>query len=237
MKIAGVYHKGCMICGSALNYFADSQLMKCEICHQEFASNAQCANGHFICDKCHQINGVDYIEHYCIDHHISNPTLLLNEILTSDSIKMHGPEHHFLVPAVLITAYFTKLGKEELIKDKLKIAKQRSHQVLGGFCGFYGTCGAGIGNGIFLSIALDSTPLKKEEWKLSNLLTAKTLEKIALSGGPRCCKRDSFIAIEMAISFIQEYLSIELESSKIHCGFSSINKECKLSDCQFFGTI
>jgi len=234
MEILGTYKEGCLICGSPLNYFADSSSMECEICHKKFVSNAKCSNGHYICDSCHQIKGVDYIEQYCLDHHQSNPIALLNSVLKSGSIKMHGPEHHFLVPAVLITAYYTKLKKEDFIAPKLKIAKQRAKQILGGFCGFYGTCGAGIGNGIFLSIVLDSTPLKTQEWKLSNLLTAKTLERIADSGGPRCCKRDSFIAIEMAVKFIKQQLKVELEISPILCSFSSLNNECKLTQCQYY---
>ena len=35
------------------------------------------------------------------------------EIMKSPMINMHGPEHHFLVPAVLITSYYN-------IKDEKK---------------------------------------------------------------------------------------------------------------------
>ncbi|VUT25840.1 MAG: hypothetical protein MOIL_01256 [Candidatus Methanolliviera sp. GoM_oil] len=56
---------------------------------------------------------------------------------------------------------------------------------LGGFCGYHGDCGAAVGTGIFISLITDATPLSKHEWKLSNLMTAKSLLSIANHGGPR----------------------------------------------------
>jgi hypothetical protein len=237
MRLKAMQKGGCLVCGSGLDYFAQNNLLKCEICQNTFISNARCSKGHFVCDSCHQIKGVDFIENFCFHNHSSDPGFLLHEILKSSSIKMHGPEHHFLVPAVLLTACYTQTNRKELIASKLKLARQRAQHVLGGFCGFYGSCGAGVGNGIFLSIFLDNTPLKTEEWKLSNLITAKTLEEIAQKGGPRCCKRDTFIAIEIAVNFIAEHLSIELENRTISCKFSSLNKECKAASCDYYSPV
>jgi hypothetical protein len=148
---------------------------------------------------------------------------------------MHGPEHHFLVPAVLISAYYNALGTPEHKEAKLKTALSRSKNVLGGFCGFYGSCGAGVGTGIFTSVVLGATPMSGKEWKLSNLATAESLKAIALSGGPRCCKRDSFKAIETSVLFVKEHLNLQLQSSKIDCLFPSKNRECQYDDCEYFG--
>ena len=79
---------------------------------------------------------------------------------------------------------------------------------------------------IYKSIVLEGNPLSKKEWRLTNLITARALEKIALSSGPRCCKRDSYIALENAIQFIKENLIVEPESQKIECSFSGMNKKC-----------
>ncbi|MDD2635892.1 MAG: DUF5714 domain-containing protein [Bacteroidales bacterium] len=225
---------GCLICGADLVYVKQATLMKCSICGEKSDSNATCTNGHYICDNCHQTNGVDFIENICLHSDSTDPLFLANFIMKHESIKPHGPEHHFLVPAVLLTAYYNIINKPEMIKSAIMTAKKRSSKVLGGFCGFYGNCGAGVGNGIFISIVLNATPLSEKEYQLANLITAKTLLKIAESGGPRCCKRNTFIAIETASEFLSENLNVKMPIDKISCQFNMNNKECKLNNCKYF---
>ena len=107
---------------------------------------------------------------------------------------MHGPEHHVMVGAALLTAYKNAGGQLDLEKA-LGEMYSRGKEVPGGACGFWGACGAGISAGQFLSIATASTPLSVEPWSLSNQMTARALDQIGKAGGPRCCKRDSFLAI------------------------------------------
>jgi len=108
---------------------------------------------------------------------------------------MHGPEHHFLVPAVLIAAYYNLNVEYQTKIQNLKIARQRSEKIPGGFCGSHGTCGACIGAGIFFSIITQTTPLSGKTWQQSNLLTGTCLVEIAMKGGPRCCKRDTLLLL------------------------------------------
>lgn len=225
---------GCIICKQELIYKEKSEQMICAVCKEEKESNAVCRQGHFICDACHSSGALEYIENYCRNSTSSNPVAIALELMNNPKIKMHGPEHHFLVPAVLITVYYNAAGKPDIIPEKLEIAGQRSKNVPGGYCGFFGACGAAIGTGTFMSIILEANPLSKKEWRLANLITAGSLEKIALSGGPRCCKRDSYIAIENSIRFVKENLNVELESQKIECVFSGVNKECLYNKCRYF---
>ena len=44
-----------------------------------------------------------------------------------------------------------------------------------------------------------STPLAQEPWGLSNQMTARALDSIGKTGGPRCCKRDSWLAVQAAV--------------------------------------
>lgn len=231
-------HKtGCLICGADLLYIQNEKEMECALCKKPNLSNAHCKNGHFICDVCHESDAFDYIEKYCLQSEESDPAILANEIMKHPSIKMHGPEHHFLVPAVLLTSWYKQENQIEILEEKLSLAKKRSKQILGGFCGYYGSCGAGIGNGIFMSIMQEATPLSAEEWRLGNLLTARSLELIANQGGPRCCKRDSFTAIETAVEFLKQMIDKDIPPSKIECDFSDLNKECKLTDCQYYPSL
>ena len=224
---------GCLICGSDLKYSEDYQPSICYYCKGIFHTNVNCLNNHFVCDKCHAQSGIDLIETYCINSKSINPIEMATEIMHSEKIKMHGNEHHYMVPAVLIAAYCNYLN-DPAKSAKIAIARKRSEKIPGGFCGTHGNCGAGVGTGIFISVITNSTPLAKEEWSLSNLITGKSLISIAMHGGPRCCKRDSYLALNESIKFLKERFNITLESEEIVCAFSNSNKECLSNACLYY---
>lgn len=226
----------CLICGEDIQYETSAESKQCYYCGHKFKSEAQCLNGHYVCDYCHAGTANQIILSFCMSSTSINPVFLANEIMKHPSVAMHGPEHHYLVPAVLLTAFHNKQGTRDKLREHLDEAARRSKNVLGGFCGFYGTCGAAIGTGIFMSIITEATPISVKGWQLSNTITAQSLTCVAKSGGPRCCKRDTYIALEEAIDFIEDKLSIELEKTdKIICGFNELNKQCKQHKCQYFG--
>ncbi len=225
---------GCLICGEDLKYYTNSNEMICSVCGNKYDSNANCVNGHFICDQCHQMNAYDFIEQFCLNTKLESPFEIISQILRHKSINMHGPEHHFLVPAVLLTTIYSLNGQSEKLKGALKKARKRAANVLGGFCGFYGACGAGIGNGIFMSIILNATPVSEKEYSLANKITSETLNNIANAGGPRCCKRNTFIAIETAVNFMKKYLNTTILMRDFVCNFNLDNKECKYENCKFY---
>jgi len=229
------YKSGCLICGGNLIYSDAEMKQICSICGHAFNTNGYCVNSHFVCDRCHSSSAIEYIEKYCISTKMTDPIELAQTLMQSPTIKMHGPEHHFLVPAVLLTSYYNYQKDYEKKKAKLNIAKGRAEKILGGFCGSHGNCGAGVGTGISVSIITSSTPLSRDGWRLSNLMTAKSLFSIANRGGPRCCKRDSFLAIIEAVEFTKEHFRTPLPiKERIVCSFSHLNGECLHEDCKFY---
>ena len=164
--------------------------------------------------------------------------MVQNIILTlmrNPNVKMHGPEHHFLVPAVLLAAYYNSKNEYGMKATKLRMAKKRTSNVLGGFCGFYGDCGAAVGTGIFVSMVTDATPLSVAEWKLANLVTAKSLLTIAEHGGPRCCKRNTYLALIQTVEFLREKFDVTLDDKEgLECEFYDLNNECLRQSCPFF---
>jgi hypothetical protein len=112
---------------------------------------------------------------------------------------------------------------------------RRGKAVPGGACGFWGACGAGVSTGQFLSIATGATPLASESWGLSNRMTAKALESIGSIGGPRCCKRDSYLAVLAAIDFAAEHLNVNMEKTLPICTRSGQNNQCIGMRCPFIG--
>ena len=65
------------------------------------------------------------------------------------------------VEAALLTAYKNAGGELDLEKALTEM-QNRGKQVPGGICGFWGSCGAAVSTGIFLSIITGSTPLSQE---------------------------------------------------------------------------
>lgn len=226
---------GCLVCGDELVYTEESRSAQCYYCGKAHITQVICPSMHFVCDNCHSLPASQIIMEYCAHTDQVDPVDIVLNLLNHKSIKMHGPEHHFLVPAALLTAYYNFTGKGIEKREKLSVALERARKVPGGFCGFNGACGAGIGCGIFISIITGSSPLSGREWQLSNLATARSLDRIARSGGPRCCKRDVFIALRTAREFLEETLQVKLPASaEIICHFDHLNLECTLDDCMFF---
>ncbi len=226
---------GCLICGEELIYVERSAASRCYYCGAAEDTTVACAKGHYVCDRCHSGSANDLIQRYCSATASTAPIEMALTLMRSAPVKMHGPEHHFLVPAVLLAAALNRLGTPPAGKiKKIEIARRRAEDVKGGFCGFCGTCGAAVGTGIFLSVLTGANPLSKAEWRLSNLVTAESLLTIANHGGPRCCKRDTFLALHTAVAFVRRELHLELEDEQpIVCEFSPLNRECTGSACPF----
>lgn len=153
-------------------------------------------------------------------------------MMSMPSCHMHGPEHHTMVGSALLTAYKNAGGEIDL-SSALGEMQKRGKQVPGGACGFWGACGAGISTGMFISIALKVTPLAGEAWGLSNQMTARALDAIGKNGGPRCCKRDSYLAIIEAVKFTSEKLHIDMKLNSVVCSRSHLNNQCRQEKCHF----
>lgn len=221
----------CLICKAPLEYLKEDIMMECAICHKTERSKTRCMNGHYVCNECHT-NGIDSIFGVCLAETSKNPVEIIRKMMRLPFCHMHGPEHHIMVGAALLTAYKNASGDIDLARSLTEMMN-RGQSVPGGACGFWGACGASISTGMFVSIISGSTPLAGEPFGLSNRMTARSLEAIGSVGGPRCCKRDYFLSILSAIDFVKEHFSIQMEKPEIICEFSSQNNQCLGVRCPF----
>lgn len=224
----------CLICRKPLEYLEEDVLMECAVCHKKENSKTRCIQGHYVCSDCHT-QGMDSIIGLCLHEHSKNPIEIIDEMMAMPFCHMHGPEHHVMVGAALLTAYHNAGGNVELEKA-LPEMYRRGKEVPGGACGFWGACGAGISTGMYLSIITKSTPLAEKEWGLSNQMTARALQKIGEAGGPRCCKRDSYLSIIEAVRFTEEKLGVHMEIKEFFCTRSDRNNQCIQKACPFYKT-
>lgn len=137
-----------------------------------------------------------------------------------------------MVGTALLTAYHNAGGDIDLHQALVEMMN-RGKSVPGGACGFWGACGAGISAGMFVSIISKSTPLTVEPFGLSNSMTAAALGQIGAVGGPRCCKRDSYLSILAAIDFVKEHFGVEMEQPEVVCSHSAQNNQCIGKRCPF----
>jgi len=229
------HRRGCLVCGKDLKYLPEQIPARCYYCGESHETDVVCRDGHFVCDRCHRAPAEEITSRYCETTMERDPIAIARTLMNAPAVNMHGPEHHFLVPAALLAAFYNVQGKTDEKRVKIEQARQRAALIKGGFCGTHGDCGAAVGTGIFISLVTGATPLSREEWKLTNLVTAKSLETIALHGGPRCCKRNAFLAILTAVDFTREHLNVVMPVERpVRCDFSSQNAECLTRDCPFY---
>lgn len=164
-----------------------------------------------------------------------DPIEAAERVMDDANFPMHNFAHHYLVPALLLTSVCrTKGVGAEAYGKMMKTAEERSLNVLPAFCGLYGACGAAVGCGVFMSVFTGATPLSKERWALCNGATAGALQKMADLGGPRCCKRMTFTALQFMKDYIAEHLGAEVAMpDKIRCKYDRFNLECLKDECPY----
>ena len=221
----------CLICGAPLEYLDEDVPMTCALCGKTESSKTRCVKAHYVCSECH-MSGMDAIVGLCLAETSASPIVILEKMMSLPFCHMHGPEHHVMVGAALLTAYRNAGGSLDLPKALAEMLR-RGRQVPGGACGYWGACGAGVSTGMYISIATGATPLAKEAWSLSNRMTSAALAAIGQHGGPRCCKRDSYLAITAAVEFTRQYLDVQMATDDIRCTRCHMNNQCLGQDCPF----
>jgi len=226
--------ENCFFCEKELS--ESTIVQNCIYCGKSEEVQLCCPDHHFVCNTCKEKNVWDVIDNFCFTAASANPVQMAETLMKFPGFKMHCPDHHYLVPAVLLASYSKKLHKRKKLAGWLKIARNRAEKVPGGFCGTHGSCGAAVGTGIFISAITGATPLSGMEWNLSNSVVGHSLLSMAQYGGPRCCKRVTFLSLQEAGNFLRERLSVQLEMpEKIECTFSQKNEEqCLKEHCPFY---
>lgn len=165
------------------------------------------------------------------------PFALLKQLLHLEGLPMHCPVHHHILPAVLLTVVRkAQAHPVEVLERDLAEAEKRARNILPGFCGFYGACGAAVGLGVFFSVITDATPYSAgKPWAWANQATGKTLLDISEMGGPRCCKRTSYTALQSVLPLIAETINIQFTiPDEIVCDQDGDNHECLRKACPYY---
>lgn len=172
---------------------------------------------------------------FCMKEKSVNPVQIFEEAARQDFIRIHGPEHHILDGASILTAYYNA-GGDIPLEISLQELMRRGLQMPGAACGLWGVCGAVSSMGAALSIIDGTGPVTTDgTWGKHMHFTSSALQKLAEVGGPRCCKRDAFLSFEEAVTFINQNYDVNMEISNIVCTFHERNQQCIGNRCPFRG--
>ena len=168
----------------------------------------------------------------CLKINDTDPYKIFNMIAQKDFVNMHGPEHHILDGACILTAFHNAGGDIDLDSALQKLMHE-GLRMPGAACGLWGVCGAVTSIGAALAIIDGTGPLSTEDWGSHMEYTSAALAQLAKIGGPRCCKRDGFSSLEQAVEYIKKRYDITLPLSPIKCQFSKQNDQCIKEKCPY----
>jgi len=231
MSLLSLRHtSGCMVCGAPLRYLPEESIHVCSFCGAELPANAVCEKGHFVCDTCHSRDAAVFIAHALRTTRETDMVALLDAIRRHPSIPMHGPEHHILVPGLILATYRNLGG--HVTEGMLETALRRGGSVPGGNCAFTGACGAAIGVGIAFGLLLGANPVKAHERRQVQEICQSVIGEQACFAAARCCQRDSWIALRKAAEWSRRLLPVTLKADyPLRCRQSAKNRECIRTAC------
>lgn len=174
------------------------------------------------------------IKDICLNTNDNDPIRIARKIMHDDLIKMHGPEHHFIDGASLLCAIYN-VKKDFDLEMALNNLALRSEKMPGAICGYWGICGAVASVSSAMSVLHHTTPLTSDDYYKDHMeLSSLILKKMSEIGGPRCCKRHAYLALETAIDHVKDKYDIVLGKSKTICEFKANNPTCLKDKCPYF---
>ncbi len=225
--------EGCLVCGAPLEYLTTAEPARCHYCGRELSASGRCTAGHFVCDTCHSQDAIAAIRSICAVATETDMVALMRRLRAHPAVAIHGPEHHALVPAVIVTA--ARNAGLALDESHLETAIARGRTIAGGACAFMGACGAAIGVGSAFSTLLGATPYDGDHRQAVQQLVGRALARIASLEAARCCQRDCWLALQEAAASSPDLLGVRLPADEpIVCAQIAQNKECLGTACPLF---
>jgi 7,8-dihydro-6-hydroxymethylpterin dimethyltransferase len=225
-----VAREGCMVCAEPLVYLQVANAGQCHFCGREMLTSARCGAGHFVCDACHAEDAVAVIRAVCSSSRETDMVALMRAIREHPAMPVHGPEHHVLVPALIVAA--ARNAGVPVDDGHLETAISRGRTVAGGACAFMGACGAAIGVGVGYSVILGSNPYQGDRRQIVQQLVGRALARIASLEAARCCQRDCWLALQEASASSKALIGINLRAdAPLLCAQLAGNNECLGGAC------
>lgn len=178
-----------------------------------------------------------WIHETCLAWRGEDPAALLEALMSDERCAAFGPVHHFLVGASLMTCAWPMARHDGAgLSEALAELDSRAVCVPGATCAKWGMCGAAASCGMAFAVLAGNAPLCSEGWSEGQLMVSEVLAAIARAGSPRCCKRDSRIAVRTAVPWLNDYFGtgLRVEGAGPVCTVADRNKVCLGCGCPYF---
>ncbi len=169
--------------------------------------------------------GIAHIESVCLATDETDMIALMQQIRAHPSIDYHGPEHHSMVPAIILATYRNLGG--DVTDDTIKLGIERGKLIREKSCAYFGAYGAALGVGVAFSLILGASPYEGKGRQKVNIITRAVSAEIGRYDAARCCQRDCWIALKKSAELSREFLPIELRAETVFvCKELKHNKYC-----------
>lgn len=223
----------CVVCGKTLHE-TEGDFLSCSYCGQDEKSDFTCEDGHFVCESCRTCTPTEIIQRTCMATPSDDPLFLANLLMHHPAIPMSGPEHHLLVPALLL-AVARNAGYEITLDSRLHHAVKRATRFRLGSCASIGACGAAMGVAIAVSLLIGADYTKPKERKSVLRASASALTAVASLPAPRCCKASVYSSLSVGTAYLRQELKLRVSSVLYPtCQFQEYNPECVGEECPYF---
>ncbi|MCL2151410.1 MAG: DUF5714 domain-containing protein [Oscillospiraceae bacterium] len=223
----------CSICNSAILYKEDYFEAKCEFCGKKEETYIICSNNHYLCIVCAAKEVMDKLYELLPDIDLKNPLDIAERLISKCGISGHTP--HPITAAAFLTAVKNVTGY--ITDEDVMEGVSRAYEIPGGWCGYYGACGAAVALGTSFSVLLNATPSSDKERSIANRVTSACLVEVAALGGPYCCVASIRAVLEKGIELSELHLGIkfpERKTSYKKCWTATFQQNCKTEKCRFY---
>jgi hypothetical protein len=164
----------------------------------------------------------------------TRPAGMMEELLSQgEGTPVHGVWHHALVGEILLRCL--QNAGYEIADGFIDEVVDRGRQIPGGSCGFLGTCGALSSAASAYAILMGATPVAIDQRQRLIGFVAKQVARLAEIGGSRCCKKNSYVALELARDeFAELGFNLPKEEFEGRCPFFASNDTCDGDACVYY---
>lgn len=226
-----------MVCGSDLEYLAQSQETTCSYCGKVEHSHIRCPNGHYVCDLCHNRDAMMIIQDIARTSKSKDPFEIADLMMRCPGLPMLGCQHAYIAGGAFMAAVKNEGSRGITNTDLDEVFKRTQKQAHGGYCGLSGVCGIAPAIGACFSVLTGAKCGTDEAQRLTMEAVTKVSRAITDLTGPSCCKAYVWSALDVAGDSLRESLGIVLpsHSEKIACSYTHKHPHgCRGNNCPYF---
>ncbi|MBU0945280.1 MAG: hypothetical protein KJ804_09840 [Proteobacteria bacterium] len=225
-----------MVCAAPLQYQTQAIATCCTYCQSRGTWYISCANGHVVCDSCHNQETLAQVEAILFQAVSSSPLEISEQCMDLPILPMLGCQHAFIAGGALIAALKNSGAFNLTNHDIREVLNRTEKQAHGGYCGLTGVCGVVPALGACVAVITGSKCGLDREQRLTMELVSRVVRAITELSGPSCCKAYVRISLEVAINFLQATFALPLPNpdTAICQHMTKHPHGCRKTNCPYY---